>query len=154
MKTRAFNQHLIFSKTSKKLNTGFTLIELLVVISIISLVSSVILSNVKTARERAIDSAALSSLKRIGISLQNCFLGNGNLLTWSNSRTGGGNICSNTTAETGTWPPAPNGYLWRQVNLLTTQEGWYLDIMEDSNAPLLKWIYCNAASCGKMILVN
>lgn len=46
----------------KSLKFGFTLIELLVVISIIGLVSSIALASVKTARDRAADSAIRSDL--------------------------------------------------------------------------------------------
>ncbi len=44
---------------------GFTLIELLLVISIISLLSSIILSNVKEARQKAQDQALYSSVLEV-----------------------------------------------------------------------------------------
>ena len=49
-------------KIRNKKNTAFTLIELLVVISIISLLSTIVLANIKTSRERA----AVVKIKEIG----------------------------------------------------------------------------------------
>lgn len=48
-----------FKKGNRRKVSGFTLIELLIVISIIGILSSVILSSVATARERAKDSAII-----------------------------------------------------------------------------------------------
>jgi prepilin-type N-terminal cleavage/methylation domain-containing protein len=54
-----------------KLNRGFTLIELLVVISIITLLSSVVLSSLSSARSKAMDSAVKAALKQLAIQSQN-----------------------------------------------------------------------------------
>ncbi len=51
-------------------NRGFTLIELLVVISIISLLSSVILASLSSARARARDAQRMSNLHEIQTALQ------------------------------------------------------------------------------------
>ncbi|OHA38202.1 MAG: hypothetical protein A3G03_03175 [Candidatus Taylorbacteria bacterium RIFCSPLOWO2_12_FULL_44_15c] len=53
---------------------GFTLIELLVVISIISLLSSVVLSSVSSARLKAKDSKKMLELKQLIISLERYYM--------------------------------------------------------------------------------
>lgn len=58
----------IFLKSQKK--SGFTLIELLVVISIISLLSSVVMASLNTARMKARDAKRRAELKQVQIGLQ------------------------------------------------------------------------------------
>jgi general secretion pathway protein G len=53
-----------------KYNRGFTLIELLVVISIISILSSVVLASINTARVNARDAKRISDLRQIRIALE------------------------------------------------------------------------------------
>lgn len=50
---------------------GFTLIELLVVISIISLLSSVVLTSIQSAREKAWDARASSDIRQYRIAMEN-----------------------------------------------------------------------------------
>ena len=59
----------IFSN-SKKINTGFTLIELLVVVGIISLLSSIISSNINEARKKARDVRRIQDLRQIQTALE------------------------------------------------------------------------------------
>lgn len=55
-----FTQHHFFPH--KKSSAGFTLIELLVVIAIIGVLSAIVMSNLNTARQRAMDAAVKSNL--------------------------------------------------------------------------------------------
>jgi prepilin-type N-terminal cleavage/methylation domain-containing protein len=52
-----------------KNNTGFTLIELLVVIAIISLLSSVVMSSLNSARSKARDAQRISDVKQFTLAL-------------------------------------------------------------------------------------
>lgn len=52
-----------------KNNTGFTLIELLVVIAIISLLSSVVMSSLNSARSKARDAQRVSDVKQFQLAL-------------------------------------------------------------------------------------
>ncbi len=54
----------------KRINRGFTLIELLVVISIISLLSSIVLTSVNSARAKARDARKQADFHAISIALQ------------------------------------------------------------------------------------
>ncbi len=51
-------------------NSGFTLIELLVVISIISLLSSIVLTSVNSARAKARDARRIADFKQIQLALE------------------------------------------------------------------------------------
>jgi type II secretion system protein G len=59
-----------YQVTSIKRNKGFTLIELLVVISILGVLTTLVVSNVGGARERARDAKRKSDLKEIQNALQ------------------------------------------------------------------------------------
>src|SRR3989338_10416587 len=59
----------MFFKPKSDKQRGFTLIELLVVISIISLLSSVVLSSLNSARVKASDARHISSLKQLQTAL-------------------------------------------------------------------------------------
>lgn len=62
-----------------KKNTGFTLIELLVVISIISVLSSVVLTTIKIAKEKAYSAKTKTNLNTIATALELYRLSNGEL---------------------------------------------------------------------------
>ncbi|KND48735.1 MAG: hypothetical protein AB198_00235 [Parcubacteria bacterium C7867-003] len=51
-------------------NRGFTLIELLVVIAIIGTLSSIVLTNINTARSKSRDSQRISDIKQIHLALE------------------------------------------------------------------------------------
>ncbi len=52
-----------------KVKKGFTLIELLVVLSIVSLLSSIVMSSISTARMKARDAKRISDLRSISVAL-------------------------------------------------------------------------------------
>ena len=56
---------------------GFTLIELLVVIAIISILASVVLASLNTAREKSRDAKRISDVKQLQIALELYFDDNG-----------------------------------------------------------------------------
>ncbi|OGZ10588.1 MAG: hypothetical protein A3D67_01895 [Candidatus Lloydbacteria bacterium RIFCSPHIGHO2_02_FULL_51_22] len=56
---------------------GFTLIELLVVIAIISILASVVLASLNTAREKSRDAKRVSDVKQIQLALEYYFDDNG-----------------------------------------------------------------------------
>ena len=69
------NRFLIQTKTKRH---GFTLIELLVVIAIIGILSSIVMTSLNGAREKARDSARLSDIRQIQVALELYHGQNGN----------------------------------------------------------------------------
>ncbi len=59
------------------LKKGFTLVELLVVVSIISLISSVVLATVQTAKQKGIASGIVSNVKQYMIAFEQYYNDNG-----------------------------------------------------------------------------
>ncbi len=64
-------------KKIKKYKTGFTLIELLVVVAIISLLSSIVLASLNSARAKARDATRMSDIKQIQNAVELYILSNG-----------------------------------------------------------------------------
>lgn len=64
-------------KNSPNSSSGFTLIELLVVIAIISLLASVVMASLKSARAKARDSRRVSDLKQLQVALEMYYDSNG-----------------------------------------------------------------------------
>lgn len=62
----------------EKYTKGFTLIELLVVIAIIGILSSVVLASLNTARNKAKDASAKSSLSSVRADMEIYYNGDGN----------------------------------------------------------------------------
>ncbi|MDO8554951.1 MAG: type II secretion system protein [bacterium] len=73
-----------------KFRTGFTLIELLVVIAIISLLSSVVLASLNSARAKARDARKIADFKNISTALQMFYDSNGRM---PNNPTPGTEVC-------------------------------------------------------------
>lgn len=84
------------NKLTNRLNRGFTLIELLVVIAIIGILSSIVLSSLKTARSKGANSTIKSNLAN-GRAQAELFYANN-----SDSYVGGANVCSSVAAADGT----------------------------------------------------
>ncbi|MEK7568866.1 MAG: type II secretion system protein [Patescibacteria group bacterium] len=61
-----------------KFQKGFTLVELLVVIAIISLLSSIVLTSLNSARMKARDARRLSEMRQIQLALEMYYHANGN----------------------------------------------------------------------------
>ncbi len=70
---------------SKKRKNGFTLIELLTVVGIISLLASVIMSSLGSAKERARDTRRISDMKQIQVALELYYTDNGSYPTTSDN---------------------------------------------------------------------
>ncbi|MEK7662340.1 MAG: type II secretion system protein [Patescibacteria group bacterium] len=85
-------------KDSTAKNGGFTLIELLVVIAITSLISSIVLASLNTAKKKARDAQRLSDMKQLQIALEFYYDKNGQYP----SNTDGDDIC-------GGWDGGRNG---------------------------------------------
>ena len=73
---------------NNKFKKGFTLIELLVVISIISLLSSVVLSSLNSARVKGKDAARMENVKSLKIALELYYNANGGYPTSNGSVNG------------------------------------------------------------------
>ncbi len=64
-------------QTKRTRESAFTLIELLVVVAIISLLSSVVLASLNSARSKARFASALSQMKEINLAAENYFTSTG-----------------------------------------------------------------------------
>lgn len=90
---------------ANKFSLGFTLIELLVVISIISLLSSIVLASLRTARVKARDVKRIEDLQQIKTALElyfndhNFYPGLSNNTVWDTN----GYYFSNNTSSDKTW---------------------------------------------------
>ncbi len=83
---------ILLIKKSKNKSLGFTLIELLVVIAIIGILSAVVISSLRVARERARDARRLSDMKEIETALALYYNDNGRFpigLSHTENDTGG-----------------------------------------------------------------
>lgn len=76
---------------NKKLQQGFTLIELLVVIAIIGILAAMVITNLRTARAKARDASAITSLSSSRAEAENFYDSNGLSYT---------NLCANPAFAT------------------------------------------------------
>lgn len=74
--------------TSSHTNRGFTLIELLVVVAIISLLSSIMLASLQSARIRATQAKTLTEMRQIGHALNLYYTDHGRYPTGASTFTG------------------------------------------------------------------
>lgn len=76
-------------KSYNKKTSGFTLIELLVVIAIISLLSSVVLASLNSARSKARDARRIADIRQIQTALELYYDSYGNYPVMTESECGG-----------------------------------------------------------------
>ncbi|TSC75393.1 MAG: putative General secretion pathway protein GspG [Parcubacteria group bacterium Gr01-1014_33] len=88
-----------FIPLETKLQTGFTLVELLVTISIISVLASVVLTAVNSARAKARDARRISDLRQMAIALELYYDTNGQYPPDAVS-------CDTSAGSSGDAPPA------------------------------------------------
>ena len=105
---------------------GFTLIELLVVISIISLLSSLVISSISTAREKSRDARRKADMNQLRVALQFYASNNNGFYpgeTWCDSSIG-------TMASAGC-PPVPASSDWNYSSVFVSSliNGGYIPKM-------------------------
>ena len=122
---------------------GFTLIELLVVISIIGLLSSVVLAQLQSARDKAKFAKVLATMNSINNTAYLCLDGGSGLTIPSTSGTGGTAVCPATTT---TLPDISNtGFLYCGTNC----GGW---ISNSSTGSYAFSVYSDSFSGGRKVV--
>ncbi len=89
---------------NKKLQQGFTLIELLVVIAIIGILAAMVITNLRTAREKARDASAITSMSSARAEAENYY---------DETNLSYAGLCA-----TGSYTPATTGTLTKFENLM------------------------------------
>lgn len=109
----------MFTLIHKKQNKGFTLIELLVVIAIISLLSSIVMASLSSARMKARDAKRLATLRSIGTALELYYSKYGSYPEWSTATWGrdcGGFRGDNDPTNTFLQPLVTEGFLTAYID--------------------------------------
>ena len=125
---------------------GFTLVELLVVIAIIGILSSVAVVNLNSARIKAKQAGAEATTRSLLAAAVMCDDGRGKLEDVGHPFDGGDDMCSNTLAYNGKWPPSPIGFKWGDVEDNDISDGKYSYLIVGEDPGLID-IYCNEYGC-------
>ena len=91
----------MIKKSDNTRNSGFTLVELLVVIAIISMLSSVILSSLNSARNKSADAAVKANLSNMRTQAELFYDANNNRYNGNSAATDVCDLASATGASTG-----------------------------------------------------
>jgi prepilin-type N-terminal cleavage/methylation domain-containing protein len=120
---------------------AFTLIELLVVISIISLLSSIAIASLGTARTKANDTAIAAFGQELTRKIADCAV-NGGKIQIPNNQTSPTNLMCSLGAAYGTWPKAPSSWYYHQHVYVNGEENLLYMYKSGGPASTYNGMYC------------